>query len=362
MKTPIDPTRQSTIPQSEFVRRAEGIYQYQSSGAYYALFNLRGKRIKQRLGTSEHPCTSLPEAKRLLADLKDSLDRTDVTASKKTLHQVIEQYRAVMPFSTDTTKYKTQYLDELKAGFPSTQKVRDIKTSDMRGFLSQYEKRLSPATINKVVTLCRDVFAYAIEDKIIARSPMDGIKYRKLKTIEKRLTPTFDQFTAIVASIRSQVYADTARHSADLVEFMGLAGMGQGECAGLSWGDINFDASSITIIRKKTGQEFEIPIYPSLRPLLERMKAERTSKAASDKVFSVANPKKALEAATRRLSLPAYTARALRRMFITRCIELGIDAQTIASWQGHRDGGVLILRVYGRVSRAHQAAMASKLI
>jgi hypothetical protein len=46
-------------------------------------------------------------------------------------------------------------------------------------------------------------------------------------------------------------------------------------------------------------------------------------------------------------------------MFITRALELGIDAQTIASWQGHRDGGQLILRVYARVSEEHTRKMAS---
>jgi hypothetical protein len=48
-------------------------------------------------------------------------------------------------------------------------------------------------------------------------------------------------------------------------------------------------------------------------------------------------------------------------MFITRCLELGIDAQTIAQWQGHRDGGQLILRVYARVSDAHTKKMAAKM-
>ena len=46
-------------------------------------------------------------------------------------------------------------------------------------------------------------------------------------------------------------------------------------------------------------------------------------------------------------------------MVITRCLELGIDAQTIASWQGHKDGGQLILRVYARVSEEHTRRMAS---
>ena len=316
----------------------------------------------QRLGSEFHPCTSLPEAKRLLRDLKDQTERTDVASSKKTLHSIIKEYRAVMGFGADTQKYKIQYLDELKAGFPPGKKATDIKKSDMLRFLAGYNERLAPATHNKVITLCRDVFQYAIDDKAIAISPMEGIKYRKLRTTEKRLIPSPEEFSAIVDSIRAQKYADTSGESGDLIEFMGLAGLGQGECGGLTWADINFQTGIITIIRKKTGVEFSIPIYPQVRPLLDAMNEARgDERDPSADVFKVKNPKKALEAACKRLKYPEYTARAFRRMFITRCLELGVDPQTIAKWQGHRDGGNLILKVYGSVSQKHQNEMALRL-
>jgi len=40
-------------------------------------------------------------------------------------------------------------------------------------------------------------------------------------------------------------------------------------------------------------------------------------------------------------------------MFITRCIELGIDVEVMAEWQGHRDGGKLILGTYSHVRENH---------
>jgi hypothetical protein len=45
-------------------------------------------------------------------------------------------------------------------------------------------------------------------------------------------------------------------------------------------------------------------------------------------------------------------------MFITRALEHGIDVQTISRWQGHRDGGKLILDTYGHVNPAHSQRMA----
>jgi hypothetical protein len=40
----------------------------------------------------------------------------------------------------------------------------------------------------------------------------------------------------------------------------------------------------------------------------------------------------------------------------------GIDYMTIASWVGHKDGGVLIGKVYGHLADDHKKDMAAKLV
>ena len=45
-------------------------------------------------------------------------------------------------------------------------------------------------------------------------------------------------------------------------------------------------------------------------------------------------------------------------MFITRAIEKGVDVRVIAEWQGHKDGGKLILDIYSHVNRAPAQRMA----
>jgi hypothetical protein len=52
----------------------------------------------------------------------------------------------------------------------------------------------------------------------------------------------------------------------------------------------------------------------------------------------------------------------MRRYFITKALRLGVDVPTIARWQGHRDGGVLIMSVYGDIVRMdHSQKMAALL-
>ena len=45
-------------------------------------------------------------------------------------------------------------------------------------------------------------------------------------------------------------------------------------------------------------------------------------------------------------------------MFITRLIEKRVDVKAIAKWQGHRDGGKLILDTYSHVRDKHAEDMA----
>jgi hypothetical protein len=39
-------------------------------------------------------------------------------------------------------------------------------------------------------------------------------------------------------------------------------------------------------------------------------------------------------------------------------LELGVDVKTVAQWQGHQDGGVLILKTYSHVRALHSQRMA----
>jgi integrase len=169
------------------------------------------------------------------------------------------------------------------------------------------------------------------------------------------LTPTFEQFKQIVADIRGQTFNRDAEDSGDFVEFLGLAGLGQAEAASITRSDVDLVAGRIIIYRHKTDQGFAIPIYPQVRSLVERL---CEGKKHGDRLFAIDQARKALANACKRLDFPPFTHRSLRRMFITRAIERGVDVKVIAQWQGHRDGGKLILETYSHVRPEHSNRMA----
>jgi integrase len=50
-----------------------------------------------------------------------------------------------------------------------------------------------------------------------------------------------------------------------------------------------------------------------------------------------------------------------RHHFISYAVMSGIDFMTIARWVGHKDGGILIGKVYGHLSNEHAQAQAARM-
>ena len=51
----------------------------------------------------------------------------------------------------------------------------------------------------------------------------------------------------------------------------------------------------------------------------------------------------------------------LRHRFASVAVMSGLDFMTVAGWLGHKDGGMLVGKVYGHLSDKHKAKAAAKL-
>ena len=107
----------------------------------------------------------------------------------------------------------------------------------------------------------KEIFSLAVCDRIIAVSPAAHLHYAKREKPIRR-TPSYEQFKWIIAGVRTQPFNADAQDSADFLEFLGLAGLGQAEAGSLTRADIDFDARRIITFRHKTSTGFAIPISP----------------------------------------------------------------------------------------------------
>jgi integrase len=338
-----------------FEKVGECLYRYQPSGGYYARIKTAGKEIRRSLKTTDKHV-----AKTNLADLRKELGLVDLSEGRITLSELCDRYlQTVKHQKPSTVAAKQRAIRRMKKKWPggSLRQLRDIKPSEVRQFLSTEGSRGGKSLYNHHVLVARAVFQMAVDDKLIWSSPAAGIKQVKRDKPVRR-TPSFEEFQRIVSDVRAQVYNADCADSADFIELLGLAGLGQAEASSLTWGDVDWDRQQITTFRHKTSTGFVVPIYPQLRPLLKRLRGD-SDPSPNKRVLKISDAKKALAGACERLNLPRYSQRSLRRMFITRASEKGVDVKVIAEWQGHTDGGKLILDTYSHVTREHAKNMAA---
>ena len=63
----------------------------------------------------------------------------------------------------------------------------------------------------------------------------------------------------------------------------------------------------------------------------------------------------------KKAGMPRFGFHDCRHHFVSMCVMSAIDFMTIAAWVGHKDGGVLIGKVYGHLANEHRKAMAEKV-
>ena len=253
---------------------------------FYVMGKMRSKQIKQRLKVRD-----LAESRRKLREFKTDQAKIDPEAGRISVDALCDRFTATMSAQAPKTiKRKGDIVKRIRAKWEGVQ-ARSVKKSEVLTWLASF--KFGPPSYNLHLQTVRAVFRLAVDDRLIAGNPVDGIKQKKLDR-PIRQTPTLAEYQNVVDSIRAQKFSDTAKESADYVEFLGLAGLGQAEASALSWRDVCFERDQIIVLRHKTRQGFAVPIFPQLRPLLERRYAE--AQAANDgkfpspdaKVFSVA--------------------------------------------------------------------------
>lgn len=340
-----------------FEKVGECLYRYTSNGNYYAVVRHEGKLIRRSLETDDAKL-----AKRKLADFKKTLSQIDSSLGKMTVEELLKKFQASLKKLDKNTIQKLGFVAQHfreKWAPGMNQSVRKVKQSEIDEWLGVMREEYAVSYYNEHVQFVRRMFDLAVADKVIAESPAKDAKTVKRAT-PIRQTPTWEQFKSIVENIRGQKFNADADDSADFVDFLGRSGLGNSEAANIQRKDVDLEKGKITVMRNKTDKGYQIPIFPQLRPLVEKLMKQAEDKPEAS-LLKVDNVKKALTNACVRLNLPHYSHRSLRRCFVTRCIELGMDFKTVAALQGHTDGGVLIAKTYSHLRTEHVDKMAAKL-
>ena len=256
--------------------------------------------------------------RRSKAGLKSGTE-TKLDAHLKMLRRYVMTQRPV-------TQYTAQDIREFVA------KAREDKDKSGR-------RLLKGQTINEVIwRLLHDAFDLAVEENFIHRNPMDSVKREKTEPI-KRTQHKWSDAERVLEEVKKRAHESYLE-----LKFMLFMGIGQAEAKDFTGGAVDGQEDQLTFIRRKTGKQYHIPVYPWAKDFIHSEMQSRLKPGKA--VFEWCNPRKALETACRKLELPRVDIRSLRRTLIIHLLQQKVDIRLIAKWQGHKDAHLILSR-YG---------------
>ena len=103
-----------------------------------------------------------------------------------------------------------------------------------------------------------------------------------------------------------------------------------------------------------------MPIYPDLVPLLKQLHANHeTPPPLAQRIFAMRSAKKSIAKACEQFKFHPFTPRNIRAYRIRKLWRAGVDIKLIAKWQGHTDGGELVINTYTEVFGENDAEYVS---
>jgi integrase len=340
------------------------------SGRYYARAFAGGKEVWKSLKTSHFSVAQARLAEFLKEHRQHVRIGNDEVSAKLTFGQAaaihLRNLDEDLSIKPRTRHYWQQRLTALMKSWPGLNEteIRKITQANCKRWGTSYARNASPSNYNNTVALLRHVLNVAIEAGVIYANPAATLKRTAIRAKEVAL-PSAAKFNALIGEMRE----GRSRHSRNCADFaLGLAatGMRKSEANSLEWRDIDFEADEIVVrgdaeTGTKNWELRRVPLIPDARFLFERMRKERRDEPMEAKVFAVRESQKALDRACKKVGTERITHHDLRHLFVTRCIESGVDIPTVSRWVGHKDGGALLMKTYGHLRREHSLAQARRV-
>jgi len=225
---------------------------------------------------------------------------------------------------------------------------------------------LAPRTVNLHIIALRNLLESARLDGHITRSPAEGIPWLRSDTKARSLLTAQDVDRLCAAALTA---SKNGPQLADYIRFLATSGARMTEALALRWQDVNLDKRQVTIGAEGHTKN-RTPRVLDMNPTLEAHLRDMAGRRQPDCDWIFPSPQRgerdvhaltfweSMKLARKAAGLPSVGFHDLRHHFISYAVMSGVDFMTIAKWVGHRDGGVLIGKVYGHLSDEHKAAQA----
>ena len=248
-------------------------------------------------------------------------------------------------------------------------KLHQISKVDLLDFRAiKLEEGWAGRTVNLAFTVLGNVLSHAQDNGLIDTLPTTGLKPIRWKP-KKRPLFAPEQIEAIcLAALQNCKHGQLL---ADYVRLMKTCGSRASETLRLQWSDLDWDRKQLIIGSDGLTKNHEsrvVDFNPALETHLLDMSNRHNGSAylfPTPRMFGEDAPVRSLKEALRKArdiaGVKGFSFHDCRHYFISHAVMSGIDYMTIARWVGHKDGGVLIGRVYGHLNDEHAKRQAKRL-
>lgn len=272
-------------------------------------------------------------------------------------------------------------------------------------------KNKANRTCNLALVVLRNVLKTARGDGYIKTLPVEGINWMRTEKKSRRLYTPEDLNKICHAAFGSRLHekgqtvpvTKNAQQFSDYIRLLSLTGAREQEAIKLRWADVHFKTNVACqqcrrVFPVATVDKCPMCGSPELRHTgritigadgdtknrearhvdfnseLEAHVNDMLSRRVPDSQWMFPSPQRgtadqrsktfreSLILVREAAGLPAFAFHDCRHYFISYAVMAGIDYMTIARWVGHKDGGVLIGRVYGHLANEHAQQQAQKLV
>jgi integrase len=313
--------------------------------------------------------TKITVAKLRLADLeKDERQKaecqTAVANGKMTFGDALGIYRQRLHSDASLKPRSKEYREEriaaLLKSWPELEgtDVSRISKAACLNWAAGYGKKASSTNFNNTVGTLRLALDIAVEAGARYDNPARFVRRVPVR-FKIPVLPSQDQFEKLLEVIKHKSVAN-------FIKFLAFGGFRISEAANITWSDINLEKELILVkgdaeTGTKNGEVRPVPIIPEMNQLLQDLQEENPDRKPTDKVMSVSECQNSIDSACKKLGIARFTHHALRHLFMTRCIESGVDIPSASRWLGHKDGGALAMKRYGHLRDQHSIEMAKRV-
>jgi integrase len=328
------------------------------SGTWYVFYyDLKGKKIRQRIGPNKRIATltkgeteaRLAKQRGGLLDPDKELKRTSISAfsdhlegflktdnkAPKTITRYCGVFGKFCQFVEQHESYM-KYLDQIDSQL--IERYKDFRRSEKitpNGHPNTVQRKgVSVRTLNNELTYLHTIFNLAKRRGFIHGNPLEDVRKIDGQKRKHYLPLSEEQIRTLL-----QAADDSLR---PILTTLLLTGMRTGELLNLEWTDIDFKRDEILIQTKQDWQPKDkearaIPLHSHLKKLLEEIKAQSDSRYVFGKGEKQC-PNKLLirlQRACKRADILPITVHNLRDEFASHLIMNGVGIETVSKLLGH---------------------------